>query len=224
MVIRLLALLSLVACVLGSTSTAAYACSCAIRTPAQAVEHADAVFTGTVAEGTAIGPRSPDVYTFRVDNVYKGAPTAEFTLATDADTASCGYPFERGGRYLVFAASDESELSEPVPGVSLTSSLCSGNVPIDPGTGPLRPGGKRSTGLENLVGPMDAELIAALGTPAKPSGSPSPVAAYNGTGTDPGAGAGWAPAAGGAAVVVLVLAGTLALLMRRHRLARGDRD
>ncbi|MFB4274342.1 hypothetical protein ACBJ59_03530 [Nonomuraea sp. MTCD27] len=232
MVLRSLALLALVASFLVGTSTAAYACSCADLTPAESVGHADTVFTGTVtgvreSEGDPLGPRPPIVYTFRADNVYKGAPAAELTLATSADSASCGYPFERGTRYLVFATSGPSGLFDPVPGVGLTSNLCSGNVPVDPGTGPLRPGDERTTNHESLAGPVNTALLAALGTPSPVT--PSPVASTPATSgaASPTAAAGGDPAlgpaltAGGVAAALLLLAGALILLIRRRPTRKG---
>ncbi|MEV0388716.1 hypothetical protein [Nonomuraea sp. NPDC050643] len=164
---RLFALFALVAALLAGTSTAAHACSCAQMTPARSVEQATAVFTGTVVAVRTddARPPAPSVFTFRADNVYKGTPAAEFTLASDVDSASCGYAFEKGTRYLVFASAETSAVAGEVPGVGLSSSLCAGNVPVEPGTGPLRPGDERTPGHTSLAGPIDAAMIAALGTP-----------------------------------------------------------
>ncbi|WP_188189816.1 hypothetical protein [Nonomuraea sp. SYSU D8015] len=227
MTLRLLALLALVASVLVSTSTAAHACSCSDLTPAKAMGYADAVFTGTVAEvraraADAFGASRPIVYTFRADTVYKGAAAAEFTVATNPDSASCEYAFEKGARYLVFADSDLSGLVEKVPGVSLASSLCAGNVPVDPGSGPLEPGDERTAGHESLAGPVDAELVEALGAPRSVRELPAGTGSAT---TRPGAaaretGSGWSWPVGGA-VVVLTLALTtgLALIAGRRRAA-----
>jgi hypothetical protein len=178
MIRRLLTVLALAASFLAGLSTAAHACSCAELAPAEAVRKAAVVFTGTVAEVRAAGygpMEPPRLYTFRADtvyknvykNVYKGEPAAEFRLASDAHTASCGYPFAKGTRYLVFATSQDWGLTKPVPGVRLTSHLCSGNVPLDPGTGPLKPGDERdAAGHESRAGRVGAELIAALGAPS----------------------------------------------------------
>ncbi|MEU6719314.1 hypothetical protein ABZ897_48300 [Nonomuraea sp. NPDC046802] len=210
---RLFALFALVAALLAGTSTAAHACSCARMTPAQSAEQATAVFTGTVV--AARDARSPDpaVFTFRADNVYKGTPAAEFTLATNVDSAACGYAFEKGTRYLVFAGSETSTLAEKVPGVELSSSLCSGNVPIQQGTGPLRPGDERTPGHESLAGPVDAALIAALGAP-KTAPASSTLSAHK----PPVESEGWIVP--GMAVVAAFLAAGLAVLVIRRRWAR----
>nr|SBO95168.1 hypothetical protein BN4615_P4684 [Nonomuraea gerenzanensis] len=216
--LRFLALLALAASILAGLSTAAHACSCANLTPAQAVRHADAVFTGTVTgmrEAGGLG--RPRVFTFRADQVYKGAPAAGFTLTTSADSASCGYAFERGGRYLVFAAAASS--GPVVEGVELSSHLCSGNVPLDPGTGPLRPGDERAAGHESLAGPVGPELVEVLGRPLPPVATgethqaAGPLRAERGAGVDRG----WIA---GGAVVVLAAAGTLLAFAARRRNAQ----
>ncbi|MEV0612557.1 hypothetical protein AB0I81_04465 [Nonomuraea sp. NPDC050404] len=215
---RLLAVLILIATVLVGASAPAYACSCSRLSPAEAVKHADTVFTGTVAWGSGEGEvpvGRPVIYTFRADNVYKGAPAAEFRLVSSADTAACGYPFATGGRYLVFASSGDSGMFEQPEEVGLSTTLCSGNVPVEPGEGPLRPGDERATGHESLGGPIDSEMIAALGAPVRLVMSertrevPAPVAEDD---------AGWGRfAAGAAALVLLVAAGVLIARGRRLR-------
>ncbi|GAA3685730.1 hypothetical protein GCM10022224_058160 [Nonomuraea antimicrobica] len=217
MTLRLLALLALVAAFVVGTSTAARACDCADLAPAESMGHAEAVFTGTVVNVRAgaadpFGPRPPIVYTFRADNVYKGAAAAEFVVATNADSASCGYAFGKGGRYLVFADSDASGLVQKAPETVLSSSLCAGNVPVDPGSGPLRPGDERASGHESLAGPVDAELITALGAPTRVN-APSPGNA-GAAGEPSGSAWGWI-VAGAAVVVALVM--TAALVVRRRR-------
>lgn len=219
MVLRLLALLALAASVLVGLSTPAYACSCADLSPARAVEHADAVFTGTVADVRAEeGPGRPRVYTFLADQVYKGRPAGRFTVASSADSASCGYAFERGGRYLVFAAAGSA--GSMVAGVELSSTLCSGNVPVDPGTGPLRPGDEREAGHESLAGPVDAGLVKALGTPARPvaAGETSPVKEPLRAEEETGIAWGWI--AGGAAAALLLAGAFTAVALRRRMHAR----
>jgi hypothetical protein len=219
MVLRLLALLALAASLLVGLSTAAHACSCADLSPAQAVEHADAVFTGTVTHVRAEeGMAGPRVHTFRADQVYKGLPAERFTVASSADSASCGYAFERGGRYLVFAAS--SPTGPVAEGVELSSTLCSGNVPVDPGTGPLRPGDEREAGHESLAGPVDAGLVKALGTPLPPVAAGETFPVKEPLRAEGGTGAGWGWIAGGAAAVLLLAGAFTAVALRRRRDAR----
>ncbi|MGR6920873.1 hypothetical protein ACU635_42110 [[Actinomadura] parvosata] len=223
----MLALLALAAALLVGLPAAAHACSCADLAPALAVREAAAVFTSTVTNvREEDGPGRPRVYTFLADQVYKGTPAARVTLTSNADSASCGYPFERGGRYLVFAAA--SATGPAVEGIELSSGMCSGNVPVDRGTGPLRPGDERETGHESLAGPVDAELVQALGTPHAPVGAVQEPRRSSAAADDvPGrgaAGAGdvWGGVAGGAGVVLLVGALT-AVALRRRRSAAGRR-
>lgn len=97
-------LLGLVVLVAGMTS----ACSCTLPEPAsEAFDNADAVFVGTV---TNIGSPSvgSDIWgansiTFEPSRVFKGQSTSELTIQTWKDTAGCGYPFEEGKEYLVYA-------------------------------------------------------------------------------------------------------------------------
>ncbi|NRQ32361.1 hypothetical protein HII36_10995 [Nonomuraea sp. NN258] len=225
MTLRLLALLALIAAALAGTATAAHACDCATLSPAKAVGHAKTVFTGTVVairsdSMNPLGPSEPNVYTFRADTVYKGAPAAEYTVATNVGGAACGYAFERGARYLVFAGTDPSVLNETAPRAALSSSLCAGNVPVEPGSGPLSPGDERAVHHESFSGPITAELIAALGparnaTPAPASApvtTPAPVAAAD----ESRAGGIWL-LIGAAAALALTLTAGLTLLIRRRR-------
>ncbi|TYB65466.1 hypothetical protein FXF51_19885 [Nonomuraea sp. PA05] len=213
MVLRLLAVLTFTASLLVGLSTAAHACRCVDLSPAQTVRNADAVFTGTVTGvrgGSGFG--EPLVYTFRADQVYKGAPAARFTLTTSAASSSCGYTFGRSGRYLVFAAS--SSTGPVAEGGELSSTLCSGNVPVASGSGPLRPGDDREDGQESLGGPVDAELVKALGTPLPPVAVSETFAVEQPLLAEGDAGGGW----GWIVVVVLLgLSGAFVVLALRRR-------
>ncbi|GAA4919303.1 hypothetical protein GCM10023334_021890 [Nonomuraea thailandensis] len=216
----MLALLALAASFLVGLSTAAHACSCANLSPARAVEHADAVFTGTVTRVRAEeGTGRPRIYTFRADQVYKGMPAERFTVASSADSASCGYAFGRGGRYLVFAASGSA--GPAAEGAELSSTLCSGNVPVDPGSGPLRPGDEREAGHESLAGPVDAGLVKALGTPSRPVVTGETFTVKGPLRAEEETGSGWGWIAGGAAGVLLLAGAFTAVALRRRPGARG---
>lgn len=216
--LRLLALLALVAALVTVTSTAAHACKCAEMTPAAAVANAKAVFTGTataarVTESGPVGARA--VYTFRADNVYKGTPAARYTVTTNVDSAACGYSFTKGTRYLVFATSGTGI----VPEAGLSSGSCAGNRPVAPGTGPLRPTEEGPPGQAGPAGPVDAALVAALGSPTRvsamsPQGVQAQPARATATSLD------WRWTATGAALVALILIAGLTLIIRRRRAAR----
>ncbi|BET67847.1 hypothetical protein ASA1KI_27650 [Opitutales bacterium ASA1] len=86
------------------------ACACSCGPPPEpyvALQEAATVFFGT-----AIARSSPDAdgfvqVRFRVDQTFKGWIRPEVTICTMASEASCGFPFELGTDYLVYAYSDE---------------------------------------------------------------------------------------------------------------------
>ncbi|WP_433369986.1 hypothetical protein [Streptosporangium sp. CA-115845] len=174
---RLLVVLLLLAGILVIAPGTACACSCALLEPAEQVKGAAAVFTGTVVaarrvEGDLFGPPPPVVYTFRADQIYKGKASAGFEVATNADSAACGYNFVTGSRYLVFAATGQSGLLTADPGVALNTSLCAGNLLVGPGDAALRAGDGLPSGE-----PLTAELVTALGTASPPATPPSTAVA-----------------------------------------------
>ena len=89
----------------------AQACSCADPgSPSEAMEWADMVFTGQVSSMTG-NPKSPvilssaDLVTvaFQVSQVWKGPQSELLTVRTEWSEVSCGYEFEEGGKYIVYA-------------------------------------------------------------------------------------------------------------------------
>ena len=88
----------------------AYACSCipfGNESVAQQVNKAKtdarAVFSGKVLEVI----KKPEIYQtivkLRVDNSWKGNLSKEVTVLTGSDSALCGYNFEVGQSYLIYA-------------------------------------------------------------------------------------------------------------------------
>ena len=114
--------------VIGTES--AYACSCALPGPLdEELINASAVFTGKVVKLAepigGIGPISsadPIKVTFQVYTVWKGSVSQMTTITTARSGASCGYTFEKGGEYIVYADGSEN---------SLSVSLCSRTQPFD---------------------------------------------------------------------------------------------
>ena len=105
----------------------AFACSCvAPWPPTEALAGATAVFVGKVSNldvstGLLTSTADPVEVTFQVSKVWKG-PVHSTLLATTARSgASCGYGFERGQEYLVYARGTETELEV---------SLCSRTQPL----------------------------------------------------------------------------------------------
>ncbi|MFD0587158.1 hypothetical protein ACFQZE_03995 [Paenibacillus sp. GCM10027627] len=100
-----------------------YACDCAIPTDVQEEKlNHDAVFEGTVAgykkPGKLFNKSTADkaTWTFNVHQVWKGKVASTIAVKSALHSASCGYQFKEGDRYLVYARKT---------GDSLEVSLCS---------------------------------------------------------------------------------------------------
>ncbi len=102
---------------LGASS--ARACSCSTPTREQAFESAAAVFEGRVTEVTR-SKEGPDggapelMVTLQVVRAWKGVDGERMTVLTAGDEAACGYSFQQGESYLVYA-----HQAKPRPRVSL---------------------------------------------------------------------------------------------------------
>lgn len=94
--------------------TPAFACSCTEPPPpAEAFEDADVVFSGKAVEikketSNQVSSASPMPVKFDVQRVWKGTAEKTITISTALSSASCGYEFEYGKTYLVYAYGDES--------------------------------------------------------------------------------------------------------------------
>lgn len=165
--LALAGLLAAVGLVLLAPATPSYACSCAISGPAQYVEYADTIFTGTLTaveeappdEDGVISSMDPTVYTFEPDQVLEGdvASTAEVSSARYG--ASCGLEgLQSGETYLVFANDRRG---------ALEANLCGGTQPADDAivdrvwelTGPHDPAAPVTTDAEVVV----AAILALFG-------------------------------------------------------------
>ena len=121
--------LALVALALAAAAPRALACSCTPPAEPDAERaHADAVFVGRVV---SVEPREAAHFPrlavrFALQSVWKGLPEGdEVTLTTAADSAACGYHFEEGQDYLVYAYESEGGPA------GLTTGLCTRNAPLD---------------------------------------------------------------------------------------------
>ncbi len=98
------------------STTPVFACSCIAPPPPQeAREQSAAVFAGTVTnidapQGEIISSADPVGITFDVTDVWKGEVSETQTITTPRDSASCGYAFEMGMDYLVYAYEGEDGL------------------------------------------------------------------------------------------------------------------
>jgi hypothetical protein len=81
----------------------AQACSCIPPPPPKkALEQAHAVFSGKVTKIEEAGEGELSV-TLELATTWKGAADKELTLFTANQSAACGYGFEKGKTYLVYA-------------------------------------------------------------------------------------------------------------------------
>ncbi len=104
----------------------ASACSCAGDASfSDKLKHADAVFSGEVK---AIRPAlfssewNAEEVTFDVQQAWSDQVHKRMAVETSRDSASCGFGFEKGKSYLVYAAYDDRG--------ALLTHLCSGNDQI----------------------------------------------------------------------------------------------
>jgi hypothetical protein len=146
----------------------ALACSCPEPPPPEdALDEADAVFTGEVL---TVGSAPPDRASARIDvvfdvsEVWDGDVHERQGVTTESHTSMCGYPFEEGREYLVYARTTGEGV--------LGADLCSRTTLLDgadedlsafgPGRVPLEgadvPGGGLPTPL--LVAAGAAALLA----------------------------------------------------------------
>jgi len=99
--------LLIISCFVIISISSALACSCAQpKPPKQALEESEAVFSGrvvTIEEPGMLDQTEPLVVTFKVDSVWKGAVTNPQTVRTSPHSASCGFGFEDGEEYIVYA-------------------------------------------------------------------------------------------------------------------------
>ena len=107
--------LGTVAVAVSFAAATAWACSCMPYPddPREAVQRAwdqsDAVLSGEVTglRQIAVEGASPAIeVTLDVARRWKGPGGAQFKIRTADNSAACGYPFETGAQYLVFASRD----------------------------------------------------------------------------------------------------------------------
>lgn len=106
------------------TPERASACSCVANPDvAEALHNSDAVFEGTITakQGStklfSTSSADPVTWTFQVNEVWKGKVAPAISVKSAFSSSSCGYEFEEGRRYLVYASDNGKS--------SLEVSLCS---------------------------------------------------------------------------------------------------
>lgn len=73
-----------------------------------AVDEVDAVFAGRITRTARVrGPQHWLEATFEIESRWKGARSATIRVRTPWFPALCGFPFEHGERYLVYAVLED---------------------------------------------------------------------------------------------------------------------
>lgn len=123
--IRWSAVLVVAAAVFLANPGCAFACSCLPPgTPQEELGKSDAVFAGKVVQvsGQVDGGAAETVEVrLEVSQVWKGAESRTVLLKTPGSSASCGFNFEQGREYVVYASQQEG---------NLTAGLCSRTSPL----------------------------------------------------------------------------------------------
>jgi hypothetical protein len=112
---RITLVASLILASLLATASPAVACDFEEPPPPQeALDEATAVFAGEVIEVESVTDDPGGNYlaaTFLVHRAWKGIDDSPVVVETHQDEAACGYPFEVGESYLVYAHSEGSPLT-----------------------------------------------------------------------------------------------------------------
>jgi len=105
---------ALLASLLAFRTESASACSCVPPgAPLEELGRSTAVFAGKairIDAGLLYSSADPVMVTFQVAQVWKGPEHARLTLHTERSGASCGYEFQGGQEYLVYASGPEAGL------------------------------------------------------------------------------------------------------------------
>jgi hypothetical protein len=88
----------------------AHACSCMSAPVEKEFSWSEAVFAGEAVSVEGEGSEDRTV-TFRVVKTWKGPDRGTLQVRTAASGASCGYGFEEGREYVVYAAGDRLEVN-----------------------------------------------------------------------------------------------------------------
>ncbi len=106
--------LLIVACII---QLSVLACKCKQLSPSEALSLSQTAFTGKVLKVTMDKEKTNYSVTFKVLKTFKGDFSEEVVITTRVSSAACGYNFEKGTSYLVFAADN-------------STNSCSGNMTL----------------------------------------------------------------------------------------------
>jgi hypothetical protein len=134
------------------SANAALACSCAPTTPQQSLERSNAVFSGKVINVAKFSNSSESGVrvTFDVSKVWKGTNKQKLVVTTSDSSASCGYSFQEGKEYLVYASSQENKLQ---------TGLCSGTKSLSEARTDLAALGRGETPTVASSNPSQLQLL-----------------------------------------------------------------
>jgi hypothetical protein len=123
------------------TSERVAACSCVSFTDEEALENADAAFTGVLVDiitpaGDTYSSTDPERFVFEVEEVFKGSVFARQSVVTARDGASCGLEIAGPGPFIVFARTEPDGITSGAADSELYSSLCSGTRALASGALP----------------------------------------------------------------------------------------
>jgi len=108
---------------LGYNNNIAFGCSCPLSvSPTEELERATAVYRGEVNDIQSIPSHYINKVKFDVKEAWKGISQKMVIVSTPFDDALCGYPFEKGKEYLVYAFGENES--------SLNTITCSRTLPI----------------------------------------------------------------------------------------------
>lgn len=143
------------------SANSANACTCAPTTPKQSFESSSAVFSGGVIDvvgqetgsNEPVSSNEPVKVIFEVSKVWKGKVEQQLVVTTPASEASCGYSFQEGEEYLVYAYAQEAELQ---------TNLCSGTKPLSEAQADLAVLGEGETPTAESSGKKNTPLTSGV--------------------------------------------------------------
>lgn len=149
---KLIILIALCAVLILLSTGNSYACSCLpAPAPRQALKEATAVFVGEVVSKEVFdvtdqfGAQPLVRVKFAVSRTWKGIKGTEAIVHTSAWNPACGFNFERGKTYLVYAYPDHWKLN------ALATGLCNRTVEIEKAKKDLRAIGRGREATKSAV-------------------------------------------------------------------------
>jgi len=118
---------------------AVFACRCMPPgTPIESLDISTEVFSGRVIDIDRLNVRSGAVteVTFRVDTVWKGIITSSYAIKSMEGSSVCGFIFEKGKKYIVYAYSNTTNSCSRT---RLLSDAAEDIEELGPGKEPLEP-------------------------------------------------------------------------------------